>query len=312
MFLKFLSVFAVFFVAFFSMAMGSKRPDAKPSVRQLKMSIEVGKIEARSFNVPGGASFDFQSALNAQLLDVLQSTNRFIFKKPTVLAAQVPSCTLDTPQLHVDGNANSFEFLGSGGIRFGYTPDGRLDGVSGNISINVSQAQLDLSLWGIDPLAHFLRVSTNVGSRETNTKIGASINFKDFELGPEYFFRTPLAKVTKKGIEKAVSNIIAQAEKISWEAHVIQNNDTHVIINAGRNSGIKRGDKFKIYNVTHYWKGEPCNSDYLGSTSTDKPVALVVVDKEPGDDLSEAFVYMQDPDRNVAVGAKVHIEALEP
>jgi len=310
-------------------AMGGKKPtDHSTTKRVLKKRIDVGKIKARPFTIPGGGSFDFEAAVNAQIITVLQKSGRFTFRVPGMTSTSVidkflhpapmaveavgpvPSCEVDMSQFKLEGMVTGFEFLSSFGIRFGYTVNGDLNGVSGDIGIKVDTAQMDLSMYLADVLSGFSAASSNVKSNQTKTQISANINFQNFTLGPQYYFETPLARVSEKGLAKAVNDLVSQTDKLSWEAHVLEDQDVRVWINAGARAGIQVGDEFEIYNLEYLWDGPPCEigSRYRGSIPTPKPVSIIRIDSL-GDDISAGAPVMQTVD-NPQPGAKVVVHKL--
>lgn len=202
-----------------------------------------------------------------------------------------PKCIVDLSQVYLQGNINAFEFTGGGGLSFGYTPSGNNSGVSVDARLHVDMARMDLTMLGSDPLTGATIASTTVGSNYTNTKVDADINFQEFKATPSMFFSTPLAKVTLKGLDKALAELKKQTIKTPWMASVSKIlSDNQVLVNAGERAGIQPGDSLAIYKVEHYWQGTACESPYLGNQMSDSPVATITMLKPSPGSMSSVGV----------------------
>jgi hypothetical protein len=336
----------LFFVALAGSLMGNQgceqKPEALPlSGRQLKKRADLGQITASTMNLPGGGKFDFRFVANAQIYDVLVKSGQFAmtYEQPTA-EAQLPvsingrdaqklkswrlmpkvnsyaqysdeaSCMINIPQVRIGGTIRSFEAVGGGGVSIGFNPAGSFDvSMIPSASVMIEKAQLDLGLVAYSPLTKGLFSSIDVTSKQTKVDLNLSINFGNFSLGPKFYFQSPLSKVTKSGLEKAVKVIADDLQQVPWNTRVLADHDTHIAIMGGSNVGLREGDQLAIYNETHYWEGEPCKSKYLGGASNSKePVAIIEV-TELGEDIAQTRVLMQT-DRNPKEGAKVVVHKL--
>jgi hypothetical protein len=319
--------------------------------RALKKKIVLGHIGASAFTLPGGGTFDFESAMNTQVYDALRQVDGFVFDapSPTVTSAEgtflslspysekdqrllmeaygattgngfvtfatlndPPACEIDIPQARFDGHVNGFEFASSIGVTFGYNPTGDYRGVSGTISVHVTTAQMDLVMFGSDPLSKTQIASSDVQSNQSKTNVDATINFQDFSLGPKFYFETPLAKVSEKALEKAVTDIKSQTDQLKWVGRVLKNDGKRILINAGARANLKVGDRFDIYNVEHVWVGTPCGQDavYKGEVPGQQAVATIQI-SSLGDDISYGDVVGNSITPAVS-GARVLINQLAP
>ncbi len=222
-------------------------------------------------------------------------------------------CMVNFPQAKIYGSINSFEMVGGGGLSIGYTPAGPVSsGIAGaNMNFNVQYAQLDLSMRALPPLGSTILGATNVTAKQTKTNINLGINFGLFSIGPSYFYSTPLATVTKRGLATGLTQLYDQMAKDDWYSRVFADQDTQVVVVGGSDVGYKIGDQLDIYNEQYAWDGEPCNSNYLGSTGmgSDSYYARVEI-ISVGDQLSQAKVIKIDPNATqsfASVGAKVKL-----
>ncbi len=197
--------------------------------------------------------------------------------------AAVPSCEINIPQYLLEGNVNSFEFNGSGGVTFGYNQNGADSGVGGAASIQVSSASMSLSMEALNPLNDAQIYADTVSADQTSTNLNATIDFSQFSVSPNYYNSTPLASVSLNGLELGVQGIKSQSDAAGWVGRVVQfEGSSSVLINGGYVTGIQQGDTFNIYNDQFFWNdnSKPCaaGNTYLGSQHMPStPVAVATV-----------------------------------
>lgn len=240
----------------------------------------------------------------------------------------IPECVKRVPQFEVGGKVESFEIVGGGGLFFGAGPNFDAQTKAGltpqlGASINVQFAQMATNMQASDGFNHAPFASANTTATQTKVDLNLSIDFGMFRFGPKFFFQSPLAKVSRNALTQNIDMLVQNFDAISrstgkplWETTVRTDEDTHVIIYAGRLQGLKVGDEFKIYNMDHYWADpkKPCQSRHDGAIPrTDEPVAIVRIDNESalGDEISRALVIQESGDQREA-GARVEILKLMP
>lgn len=76
--------------------------------------------------------------------------------------------------------------------------------------------------------------------------VGASAQYKDVAFGGDAFFRTPLGRATEGAIRKAVRQILRDLPERRWEPRVADVAQGLVVVNGGRNVGVRVGDEFAI------------------------------------------------------------------
>jgi hypothetical protein len=310
--------------------------------RKLKKSVIIGRVQSRTFTLPSGKQFDFENVINAQWEDVVNEHPEFTTRMNVSSAAynsdldlltqwseegeivtesqNVPDCVVDIPQYYLEGAAPSFEFVAGGGIRFGYDfTSGDLAGARLEGAVHVDLAQLHVNLEGRDYLSRTFIAGGEANGNHTKTKIDATLDLDNLIINPELYKETPIGKVSRKGLEKALDDLSGEVnERDEWSARVYQasyspNGYLYVTINAGSKAGIEEGDKFAIYNLDHLWEDEnkPCNSRYLGNvTNPGYPVAKIEILGKPAYDYARGIVY-QDSEFVIKRGALVVVEELK-
>ncbi len=217
-------------------------------------------------------------------------------------------CMVNLPQVKIRGSVNAFELVGGGGIMLGFNSGGSHStaGISG-LGLDVSWAQLDLSLYGIAPLSEKVLGGGTVNSTQTKTKVSFQLNFGGLALGPSAYYQTPLAQVTKSALEKAVGALAKDLDaREVWYTRVMADYDTHLVIVGGTDVGLEEGDELLVYNEDYAWSGEPCNSTYQGGLSgAGSAVAKIRIDRV-GDQISRGKVIEQN-DYAPVIGAKVKL-----
>jgi hypothetical protein len=226
-------------------------------------------------------------------------------------AVNVPACEIDMPQLELIANVNSFEFVSSNGISFGYNGNGNFSGVGGSIGTEISTANMDLTMDGVNPLSQAMVVSTEITSSQTSTTINATIDYSGLSAGTTNLSQTPLGTVTSNGLALAVQGIKKQYDSVTWIGHVIQFvNSNTVMINGGFATGIEVGDTFNVYNVINEWQdmSNPCaaGNTYFGATpSPTTPVAVLTISSvDPSSNVGFA-TFVLTGSNSINLGAEV-------
>ncbi len=319
-----------------------KEPAPAPEGRVLKKTADLSRLSSPKMILPDGKPFDFEYLVNAQIYDVIGKHNKFIvpFTPATntsfeaaslgiadsdydrledwqldtrnrVMAANqvgVPECLKRGPQVEIGGAVESFEIQGGGGLFFGFGPNvGGVTDIGG--SIRVQFAQLATTLVGYHPLSKVVSGTGRARSTQTRVDLDLTINFGLFRLGPQFFFQSPLANVSRRALDQTLVNLSNDMDQKAeadgrpvWETKVRNDLDTHVIVYGGRRHGLKVGDEMAVYNMEHYWEndGTPCAARYEGALrKSDLPAAILKIEtsSELGDDITRARVIQQGKDQ---------------
>ncbi|MFP5518461.1 MAG: hypothetical protein ACLGGX_01055 [Bdellovibrionia bacterium] len=320
------------------------------SGRKLRKIVEMGRITSSPLMLPKGGAFDFEFVANQQVYGVLAAHDGFTLRyTPPIASSPLTArgdeflglnktdrtafkafaksagkddfrvhyskeawCMVNLPQTRIAGSVNSFELIGGGGLTIGFTKSGQHD-LSNipEIGFNVEFAQLGVSMVATRPLTNKVMAATNVNSNQTKTQISMAFNAGNFRLGPSAYYQTPLATVTKKGLEKAITGLDEQLQSEEWFTRVLANHETHLVVVGGQDVRLEVGDELIIYNEDYYWDGEPCNSQYRGGgAAADAAVAKIRLDWV-GDEISRGII-IEETDEAPVIGAKVKLFKFAP
>lgn len=328
-------------------------------VRELKRRVQVGVLRAPSIQLPQGAQFDFQYVANAQMYHILNKTDAFstatidpaklfdstglsqeeaqvfhqcddeqdeisvsgVHQKSTF--SQLAACMIDMPQGIVSGNILDFTLIGKGGVSLKLNQIPSLTGASFEFQryeLSVTMRVLHpLQRGGIVPGDRKVITTTAQEKRSNDFGVGLTLNFGGFELGPSYYYRSPLRRVVDDALTASIEDLKNQWNKVEpWYAMVLRSCDKYIYVNAGNASdaGLKVGDILRIQNVNYRWQGQSCRSDLLGTVDfVGGPVGFARV-VSVGDNISAAVILDRDPqypysrEQIIRPGARVYIEKL--
>ena len=75
---------------------------------------------------------------------------------------------------------------------------------------------------------------------------GGRVDYRQVSFGGDAFFRTPLGKATESAIARAVRRIVAELPPQTWQPRVAEADGRQVIVNGGRNVGLRKGAVFAV------------------------------------------------------------------
>ncbi len=233
---------------------------------------------------------------------------------------EMPACLYNLPQAKLAGEVVSFEANFGAGLSLGYGANGSIGipaGVGG--SVKFSSARLQLGLRAVDPLNDLIIASAKGISHQSSVNFG--LNLASPNIGFDFFFKTPIASVVAKGIDKSLDAIVADISKQNsttgswadaWESRVVYdkdvaNGDTQIMIRGGSRYGLQKGDTFTVTNMHYAWTGAACASALRYKVpTTATPVANVEV-IAVGDNVSVARVTQYLIEERIRPGAQVKI-----
>ncbi len=332
--------------------MGNKGCEQPPQGRDLRRRVQMGAVETKipAVTLPNATSFDFKFVANAQMYDVLKKTQSFstattsdetVFnldqmsdedkadfyqcvsepetqfsgKMSAKVWTQESPCMIHMPLARINVNILDFSLTDKFGLKVGLA---QMGGLSANFQF--ASSELSMNFIAMDPLIRKRAIATSSKiSKQTEVNVGLSFFVDSLELGPSFYFRSPLSKVVQKGLEEGITQLKQDWDKVHpWYGMVLKNCDSHVYINAGdlSDSGLMENDIMKIYNVEYDWAGQACDSQ-LRSTivaGDAKPIAYARVVRV-GDTISKLEIIKDDPnyprkDAKIYPGARVYIEKL--
>lgn len=315
-----------------AMLMGNEGCEA-PEERSLRRRVSMGKIGAPVIVLPANqGNFDFEYVANAQMYDVLRKTQSFSTSTIDPLKTYSPdglseseaeqfnqcmdpeeseliakglasktiiseraACLIDLPQGVVSGNILDFRLTSSAGLSLSLSQVAFLPG----LSFDFKRYELAMTLKVMDPLIrnHNIAASSQQ-SYGSEFSANAQVNFSGFNLGPQFYYNSPLRKVVEDGMMSSIKDMKKQWDAAHpWYAMVMRNCDKSIYINAGNttDAGLKEGDIVKVQNVKYRWQGDVCSSVLMGTTVNSEVVAYAKV-TSVGDTMSIATIIDNDPE----------------
>lgn len=305
----------------------------EPEGRQLRRRISMGKIGAPTIILPTGqGSFDFEYVANAQMYDVLRKTQSFSTSTIDPLKTYSPdglsdseaaqfnqcmdpeeselvakgiatksiiseraACLIDLPQGVVSGNILDFRLTSSGGLSLSLSQIAFLPG----LSFDFKRYELAMTLKVMDPLITNHNIAaTSQQSYGSEFNADAQLSFSGFNLGPKFYYNSPLRQVVDEGMVASIKELKGQWDQAHpWYSMVMRNCDKSIYINAGNttDAGLMVGDIVKVQNVKYRWAGDVCGSKLMGSAVNAEVVAYAKI-TSVGDTMSIATVIDNDPE----------------
>lgn len=191
--------------------------------------------------------------------------------EPTECEAPQTMYQLDTKML-------AFEITSQNQFKFGFDiAKGWFEFFKTNFKAITGRLNLEMTL--VDALDPNKEIAHGKGeSKMSKREFSFNFGIKEFGISFEHFSKTPVAKLTEKGLGQGLGqlkkNFDGKAEEWSAVVRGVVNNSNDVIVSAGTTSNLKRGDVLAFYNIKHEWIGVPCQSDYLfRRRTTDEPIA---------------------------------------
>ncbi len=222
------------------------------------------------------------------------------------------SCFMTRPQHYIKGKINSLEAHSGGSLQFGFSDTFSQIPLSAHFSLD--RMRMDLSFHAIDPWTFETVDSKNTQAMKTDYKVGAGIDFGGIlHIGPEFYRSTGMAEVTLKGLqagtELLAKSLLGKPGEV-WSTRIVLSRDNYVAILGGSELGLKKGDRLKVYNEAHTWRGEPCGESSVLTGSlivSDTTDPWIIEIEEPGKLMSRAKVLNIKENESINTGALVKL-----
>ena len=229
-----------------------------------KRSIVVDKFDTLSTFTAAYGTWDVGGGLAAMLTTALDESGRFVILERANLdrvigEQQIKTANAVNPdagpklgavtaaQFIVIGSVTEFGMEDSGGsINIGVAG---ASGLGGLLGLKKTEGAVALDLRIVDTTTSQVVQTLKVREPLSNTSLSAGTSYKAMNLGSDSFNNTPLGEATRHAIEKAVAEIVAVAARQPWQALVVDVDGRDLAINAGRGSGLKPGDRFRVERV---------------------------------------------------------------
>ena len=226
-----------------------------------KKRVAVAKFDANGAFVGVYGGWDIGGGLAAQLTTALMDAGRFIVVERPDLGvvlkeqelAQLRATQPGTgPQAGkvlgaeyiIRGSVTEFEQNAGGqGVSVGVGLLGRLGGA---LSSNTTRGVVAIDLRVIDATTGQVVQSRRVEKKTSTSETSVTLTSKDVNLGSEQFNKTVLGQAVRGAIEEAVGFVGQALDTIPWMGSIADVSGDKVYLNAGREIGIKPGDRFEV------------------------------------------------------------------
>ncbi len=167
---------------------------------------------------------------------------------------------LKNAQYLIRGVVNDFTVTGDASGWFGVSQ-------AAGVKVKGQKARVAIAMTLSDVTTGEIISATKADGTVSAGGFGAGVNYKSVSFGGDAYFRTPLGKATEIAIGRAVKKILHDLPAQLWQARVAEAAGDTVILNGGRNAGVRVGDIFFVR--------EP-------PKSVTDPVTGNVIDRLPG------------------------------
>jgi curli biogenesis system outer membrane secretion channel CsgG len=146
----------------------------------------------------------------------------------------------------------------------------------GSLFGSSNQAVMGIIVYVVDVESGEVIASENITETVSAGDVSVEAAYKGVGFGGSAFYRTPLGKATSSVVDRAVKRITAAIAAQPWEPRVaLVQADGTVIINGGRDRGVKTGAQFDVLEDGPPIL-DPISGDCIGR-STGKTVGRLVV-----------------------------------
>lgn len=225
------------------------------------------------------------------------------------------SCFMTRPQHFLYGTINSLETYSGASLNLGLSNTGVANIIPISANLKFDKMRLDLSFKAVDPWTQQTVAAVNDEAFKKDYKVGFGVDLGIIHIGPEFYRTTGLAEVLLNGLKSATQKLAAailQEPRQIWNTRVVYSGDSYVAILGGAELGLKAGDKLKVFNETHTWKGEACGDSSVLTGSiivSDISDPWIIEVEEAGDLLSRAKVLNPKESETISVGALVQLSS---
>ena len=247
--------------------------DDVPEVRGPKRIVAVGQADAIGAYQAETGPWDVGGGIAAMLTDALKESGRFIVVERAQIAQILAEQELGGQQLlHQGSGPQMGKIIGAewflhlsitefgmqdsgGGVSVGYSGrvNNRLFGnrlLGGGVSPQWANGKVAMDTRVVS--AEDSEVKHTITVEEKITKRGFDMNVavEEVSFGGNHFSKSPLGAATRRMVTRTVQRLAEILDKEPWTGRVVEVDTGEVYINAGKESGVKVGDRFNVTRVT--------------------------------------------------------------
>lgn len=241
---------------------------AEPTLPGPKRTVVVDKFESNGQFDAAYGNWDVGGGLAAMLATALQQSGSFVVLERAsmgrvIFEQELKSNNVANPetgpklgqvaaaQFVVVGAVTEFGIQDKGGS-FNIGIGGAVKGnpLSSLLGTKHQEGAVAIDMRVIDTSTTQVVQAVSVKEPISQTSFNASVDYKQMNMGGDQFDNTPLGEAARHAIEKAVAQIIATAAREPWHALLVDYDGKEAVINAGRNMGVKSGDRFTVERIS--------------------------------------------------------------
>lgn len=240
---------------------------AEPTMAGPKRTVVVDKFESNAQFDAAYGNWDVGGGLAAMLATALQQSGQFVVLERAsmgrvIFEQELKSNNVANPetgpklgqvaaaQFVVVGAVTEFGVQDKGG-GFNIGIGGAVKGnpLSSLLGTRHAEGAVAIDMRVIDTSTTQVVQTVKVKEPISQTSVNVSLDYKQMNMGGDQFNNTPLGEAARQAIEKAVAEIIATAAREPWHALLVDYDGKEAVINAGRNAGVKPGDRFVVERI---------------------------------------------------------------
>jgi curli biogenesis system outer membrane secretion channel CsgG len=240
---------------------------AEPTIPGPKRTVVVDKFESNAQFDAAYGNWDVGGGLAAMLATALQQSGSFVVLERAsmgrvIFEQELKANNVANPETGPKlGQVSAAQFVVVGAVtEFGVQDKGGSFniGLGGNVKGNPlsslfgskhTEGAVAIDMRVIDTSTTQVVQTVKVKEPISQTSVNASLDYKALTMGGDQFNNTPLGEASRHAIEKAVAEIIATAGREPWHALLVDYDGKEAVMNAGRNMGVKAGDKFVVQRI---------------------------------------------------------------
>lgn len=205
-----------------------------------------------------GASREIGSGITEMIITALQETGRFIIVERTAVSDILKEQAFGVSGAVKGGSeAKIGELLGAQVLVKGVITEfeeskggGALGGAFKGIGVGIGKVSgyvaIDLRIF--DATSGVILESHRSEGKVAKTGLAGGLSIKGMKIGGAGFKKTCIGEAVRKAIDDAVVFVVSKMDAMPWQGRVVLTKTGKIYINAGRNTGIKAGDTFDVYN----------------------------------------------------------------
>lgn len=223
-------------------------------------------------------------------------------------------CELDPVDYNIKTSVYAFELTDNTEISFGFNILNNFFKALG-LEIKLKRGALELAMKVTDPLNEEIPLAFEAGQGSFKAGgVAAKIDLSQIGIGFSFFGQTPLAGLTRGGLENGFDNVLKKlsTQNTPWQSKVTKVIDEdNLVLSIGAVSGLRVGDKFNIYNVRNIWEGAPCESSLIIKQKLSEQPLAVVEAVQVQNNAAVLKVVSRSSAESIQPGAMVEINDLK-